>query len=166
MKILLCWFCQTIVTSTPHRFSVSDNRNRSRPTPNKVTYCIQMFSILNTHTYTRETCRDFGATLYRNTTQFREALRQGHQLSTRNQEQQERSGDGSLLFECPARAAGYHCHLRWMGGGNHAHSAPQAWGQVLGLRPGQGSAGGTGTGIKLLLFSLLRMWDTAPKADC
>lgn len=49
-------------------------------------------------------------------------------------------------------------HLRWMGGGNYAHSGPQVWGQVLGLRPGQGRAGGTGTGLKQL--SLFRMQGT------
>lgn len=38
-------------------------------------------------------------------------------------------------------------------------------GQVLGLRPGQGRAGGTGTGIQHLL-SLLRMQDMAPQVDC
>lgn len=69
---VFCCFCQKTVTSRPHRLSVSGSRNTSRLTPNKAKlYFTQVFSILNTHAYTRETCRDFAATLRRNTIYFK-----------------------------------------------------------------------------------------------
>lgn len=162
--MLFCWFCQEIVTSRPYRFSVSDNRNISRLTPNKVKYCIQ--------TYTRETCRGFGAPLCRDSTHLREALRKEDQLSSAHQT---RNSERSLeMGACFLGAQPEQLDIITTSDGWEKGIVPRPqWctgsGQVLGLRLGQGRAGGTGTGIKQL--SLLRMWrrmhgHTTPQVGC
>lgn len=118
-------FSEKTVTSRPNRFLVSGSKNRSRLTVNKTKlHFILNFSILNTHAYTRETCRDFRATFGRNTIHFKATPRQEGYPSTPSQKHQDKPGGTQRRVFSTLEQPDTIGHHRQTGEEERAHGSP------------------------------------------